>query len=62
MKAFIKILLLFAFIMPIQAKMQSRVELTKIRSVTVEDDKIVIVGDGVFRSRLVTTEEEKDSD
>jgi len=42
--------------------MQSRVELTKIRSVTVEDDKIVIVGDGVFRSRLVTTEEEKDSD
>jgi len=41
--------------------MISKVNLTKIHSVKVEDDQILIIGDGVFQSRMVTTEEGKDS-
>ncbi len=42
--------------------MISKVNLTTVRSVAVEGDKIIIIGDGVFQSRMVTTEEGKDSD
>lgn len=41
--------------------MISKVDLTTVRSVAVEGNKIIIIGDGVFRSRMVTTEEGKNS-
>lgn len=54
--------LLLVFITSIaDAKMTSVAELSNIRSIKIEDDKITIVGDGVFHSRMVTTEANKDS-
>ena len=61
MKTIFFAILLLVPVSSIQAKMISKVDLTKIHSVKVEDDKIVIIGDGVFQSRMVTTEEGKDS-
>ena len=46
----------------LQAKMISQVSVSKVHSVSIADGNIVIVGDGVFQSRMVTTDEVKDSD
>lgn len=43
------------------AKMTSGADVSNIHKITVEDDKITIVGDCVFYSKMVTTEEGKDS-
>jgi len=43
------------------AKMTSGAEVSNIHKITVEDDKITIVGDCVFYSKMVTTEKGKDS-
>ena len=61
MKTIFCAMLSLVLISSTKAKMISKVNLIKIHSVKVEDDKIVIIGDGVFQSRMVTTEEGKDS-
>jgi len=43
------------------AKMSSSVEISNIQDIKIENGKIVIIGDGVFQSRMVTTEDKKDS-
>ena len=43
------------------AKMVSKVEIQHIQTVSIEANKITIIGHGTFISRMVTTEEKKDS-
>ncbi|MEO0509417.1 MAG: hypothetical protein AAF065_06130 [Verrucomicrobiota bacterium] len=43
------------------AKMASKVEIQDIQEVKIEENRITIVGDRFFNSRMVTTEEKKDS-
>ena len=61
MKSIIPFLLLAIFVSQINAKMSSTVEVSNIQDIKIEDGKIIIIGDGVFHSRMVTTEEKKDS-
>lgn len=61
MKTILTSLLFVASIAITQAKMISKVNLSKVHSVKVSNEKIIIIGDGIFQSRMVTTESEKDS-
>lgn len=46
----------------VHAKIISQVSLTTIETVTVKENKIILIGDGVLQSRMVTTQANKDSD
>jgi len=54
--------ILLVLVAPIQAKVATVVERVKVHGATFEEGKITIVGSGVFKSRMATTEEMKDSE
>lgn len=52
---------LFITALALEAKMSSTVNITNIRKIIVNEKSITIIGDGTFKSRMVTTQENKNS-
>ena len=61
MKSLTPIALFLLLSVPVFAKMASTVKIQNIQHIAIEEQKIIIIGDGVLTSRMVTTEELKDS-
>ena len=62
MKTIYLIALFFTLLSSAGAKMSSLAEITNIKKVIVEEGKITIIGEGVYRSLMVTSESEKNSE
>ena len=62
MKTIYLIALFFTLLSSAGAKMASLARITNIKEVIIEEGKITIIGEGVYRSLMVTSESEKNSE
>jgi len=62
MKILLQLIISILSVASLSAKMSSTAEVTNIKSITIKEDKIIIVGDAIFQSRIVTTKENKNTE
>lgn len=62
MKILLYLITSFISIALSSAKITSSVEVTNIQSIAIKQNKITIIGDAMFQSRMVTTKAKRDSD